>query len=74
MTSPLKTGFQCGRPLQHKLAEGWLVSPAAEEALALQSRGGVHRADPARALASVGGSMDGVAPAYDELLCDCHNR
>ena len=50
VTSPLKTGFQCGRPLQHKLAEGWLVSPAAEEALALQSRGGVHRADPGTGL------------------------
>ena len=28
----------------------------------------------ALALASVGGGMDGVAPAYDELLCDCHSR
>ena len=51
---------------------GWLVSPAAEDALALQSRAVCTLR--ALALASVGGGMDGVAPAYDELLCDCHSR
>ena len=50
----------------------WLVSPTAEEALALQSR--AVCTVRALALASVGGGMDGVAPAYDELLCDCHSR
>ena len=48
---------------------GWLVSPTAEEALALQSR--AVCTVRALALATVGGGMDGVAPAYDELLCDC---
>ena len=50
----------------------WLVSPTAEGALALQSR--AVCTVRALALASVGGGMDGVAPAYDELLCDCHSR
>ena len=51
---------------------GWLVSMAASEALALQSR--VVCTVRAAVLAADGGDMDSLAPAWDELLGDCHDR
>lgn len=45
---------------------------AVGDALALQSR--VVCTVRALALAAHGGGMDGVTPAYYELLCDCHDR